>query len=546
MASINPKTEVLGYYKAAHLLRRACFKVTKGMINSYATKTPAQALNDLFVFTAPNPATPLNNYGETYIPTAAQPTITDTHNTGVPATGYYDKFWWLYHAATSPNIQYRLANWLHLMFIADDQTDYYTYFDYLELLRFHTNGSIKDLAIRVTKNRRMLYYLDNRLNHKNSPNQNYAREFLELFTILKGNQVSSGDYTNYTEQDVQQAARVFTGFTVNSTTNSVTGRITILDPVTQLPTGVIVPANHDTGNKTFSYAFGNAVITGATTESGIQQEMENFVTMVFNKPETAKNYCRRLYRYFVGRNITSEIETDIITPLANTLQTNNYNIMPVVKQLLMSKHFYDEDDTLSGDEVIGALVKSPVDLILQMFTIFEIPIPDYATNPSSIHSLMNARVFSVAYNASFPFHRPISVNGYSAYTDGPHYDKNWITTTALRIRYTSTIDALITGYTYNGQLYKLVTPTFVRFSGHFTNPGSADTLLQEFYDLLFVATPQGDRHTYFYNALLGNLSTINWQNEWNNYIATNNSSSVKIALDRLVKAMVKSPEYQVF
>lgn len=99
-------------------------------------------------------------------------------------------------------------------------------FDYIELLRYQSNGSIKDLAIRMTRDNRMLYYLDNRLNNKNSPNENYAREFLELFTILKGEQIAA-NYTNYTEADVQQAAKVFTGFTTNGTTIGKTTRITI-------------------------------------------------------------------------------------------------------------------------------------------------------------------------------------------------------------------------------------------------------------------------------------------------------------------------------
>lgn len=77
------------------------------------------------------------------------------------------------------------------------------------------------------------------------------------------------------------------------------------------------------------------------------------------------------------------------------------------------------------------------------------------------------------------------------------HDKSWITTGALRIRYTNSIDALISGYTYNGHLYKLVTATFVKDSGNFSNPANAETLLQDFYDLLFVAIPQGARHTYF-------------------------------------------------
>jgi len=545
MASLSPKTDVLGYYKAAHLLRRATFKVTKSMINTYATKTPQQALDDLFVFTNPSPTRPLNNLGETYYPTYNETTVTDSINTGDGNRTTYEIYWWLYNAVNAPTIQYKLTNWLHILFIVDDESSPWMFYDYLELLRYQSNGSIKDLAIRMTRDNRMLYYLDNRLNTKNSPNQNYGREFLELFTILKGEQIAAGNYTNYTETDVQQAARVFTGFTTNNTTNGKTTRITNVDPVTQIPRGIINVANHDTGNKTFSSAFGNAVIIGGTTEATIQQELVNFVTMVFNQPETAKNYCRKIYRYFIGRTITPTIETNIITPLATIMMDNNYDIVPVIKELLRSQHFYDEDDTISGDQTIGALVKSPMDLMLQMFTNFEIAMPNYATNPSSIHSFMSSRVYSPSYNASLPIFQPLSVNGYTGYSDGPNYDKNWITTGALRIRYTSSIDALISGYTYNGFLYKLVTATFVRYSGNFSNPANADTLLQDFYDLLFVATPQGDRHTYFKNSLLNGLSLINWQNEWNNYISTNNAASVKIALDRLVKALVKSPEYQV-
>lgn len=542
---IPAKMDVLGYYKAAHLLRRTCYRVTKAMINQYATKTPQQALNSLFIFNLPTPSRPLNSLGETYYPTFAETTFNDSINTGGAVNNYFEKYWWLYNAYNAPNIQYKISNLLHSFFITNELVVPWQFYDYLELLRYHTNGSIKDLAIRITRDNRMLYYLDNRFNNKNSPNQNYAREFLELFTILKGEQIAAGNYTNYTETDVQQAARVFTGFTVNTTTVGKTSRITNLDPVTQLPRGSINVSNHDIDDKTFSSAFGNAVITAGTTEATIQQELVDFINMVFNQPETAKNYCRRIYRYFVGRTITPDIESTIIDPLASIMMSNNYAIVPVIKELLCSQHFYDETDGISGDQILGALVKSPVDLLLQMFTNFEIVIPNYSSNAASIHSFMNTRVFNPCNNTMFPIYRPFSVNGYTGYTDAPNYDKNWITTGALRIRYTESIDALITGYTYNGFLYKLVTATFVKNSGNFSNPANADTLLQDFYDLLFVATPQGARHTYFRDALLNGLSVINWQNEWNNYIATNNASSVKIALDRLVKALVKSPEYQV-
>lgn len=552
MASIQPKTSLLGYDNAAHLLRRTTYKITKSLINAYALKTPQQALDDLFLFTDPNPTRPLDDLGNTYFPTYNETSYTSTS----PLTDSNDKmnynWWWQYHALTTPTIQYRLINWLHTLFVVSSlDTTHFAIYDYLELLRFHSNGSLKELAIRMSRNPRMLYYLDNRVNTNGSPNQNYAREFLELFTILKGDQIGTGDYTTYTEVDVQQAARVLTGFSTNTNqTDHRNNRILEgnVDPITKLPMGTINIASHDSGNKTFSNAFNNTVIQGGNTADGIQQELEDFVTMVFDQSATAKSYCRRLYRYFVSRNITTEIEDDIISPLATSLMYNDYNIVPVVKQLLSCKHFYDEDDSTVGDEVIGALVKSPLDLFLQQFSIFEIELPNYTSNTISVNQLF-ALLRQKSLPCSYDWLKPNNVNGYPAYTGSPKYDRNWITTSSLRARYAGTLidNLLYQGITTipNYQNYILTIAEFVRDSGYFSSPSNADTLLIEFYDLLFVAKPQGNRHTYFRNAFLGSLSIINWQNNWNAYIQSNNKTEVTYALNRLIRAMVKSPEYQV-
>ena len=121
----------------------------------------------------------------------------------------------------------------------------------------------------------MLNYLDNTQNNANNPNENYAREFLELFTITKGQQIAVGDYTTYTETDVQQAAKVFTGFKTKLDR-------TIIDPDTNIPMGRLSVNNHDQNDKTFSHAFNNYVLTGGTNESTIFQELHEFVDMIFN------------------------------------------------------------------------------------------------------------------------------------------------------------------------------------------------------------------------------------------------------------------------
>ncbi|WP_294199121.1 DUF1800 family protein [uncultured Chryseobacterium sp.] len=543
MPSLAPKTTVLGFSNAYHLLRRTTYNITKAKILDFATKTPQQALTELFNFSNPVPPSPLNNVGETIVPTAANPTITDSQSTASFVKN--DLYWWLHSALKDPSAQHKIVYFLHILFVTDDGASFWTNFDYRELLRFHTSGSLKDLAVRVTQNARMLLFLNNNLNQNTSPNQNYAREFLELFTILKGPQIATGNYTNYTETDVQQAARVLTGFSLTSSIHlDKTARLTSLDSVTNIPTGQVKVNTHDTGTKTFSSAFSGQAITGGTTEATIKSELQNFINMVFDKDETAKAYCRRIYRYFVGRLITTDIENSIIVPLAASLKADNYNILPTLTTLLKSKHFYDEEDSITGDQTIGNIVRNPVELYLHMFSLLNLQLPAYTANPSAIHSLMGV-VANYSSNMGMPVFSPQSVNGYAAYSSSPNYDKNWITTSSLRIRYNNTIDFFINGLTYNGFTFKLNNAAFVKDSGYFTNPGNADTLVTEFLQMMFVEVPDGTRYDEFKTIFLNNLSPINWQNEWNNYINTGNATNVKIPIDRLVKAIIKSPEFQI-
>ena len=74
-------------------------------------------------------------------------------------------------------------------------------------------------------------------------------------------------------------------------------------------------------------------------------ELDNYIEMVFNQPATAKNICRKIYTYFVKSNISAEVENDIINPLAQDLYNNGYEIIPIIRKLLESQHFYDLDDS---------------------------------------------------------------------------------------------------------------------------------------------------------------------------------------------------------
>jgi uncharacterized protein (DUF1800 family) len=544
MATLNQKTDVLGFANAAHLLRRTTYNPNKTQINQFATMTAEQAVDLLFAPPSYELSEPIaTDTGQKWISTATTPTVTST-TMDFNAKFYTISVWWLFNAQKATTIHWKMAHFLNTIYVINQHDNFGLYhfgYDYYSLLNFYATGSIKMLAKKISRLNAMHYYLDNRLNTAVAPNENYAREFLELFTIQKGPQDGIGSYTNYTEHDVQQAARILTGFTNTSESQ----RLSYLDAACNIPLGKKDITKHDTGNKTFSAKFGNQTITGATTAAAMDSELDAFIDMVFNQSETAKSYARRLYRYFVRRNIDTETETDIIVPLSNNLIATNYNIESTVKLLLKSVHFYDEDDATIGDEIIGSKIKSPLELFLMINSQFRLQTVSPLVNVSGFTSFYYYYIWSRINTSGFPLFRPLTVAGYQPMYELPDYDKLWMTTSALRYRYAAAIDSLIVGITFDGILFKLNIVAFVSNSADFSNPSNATTLVKEFLELCFCDLPTGSRYTFFQQALLGNLSPINWQNEWTNYIATNNSASVKTALDRLVRAIVKSPEYQL-
>ncbi|NJO01116.1 MAG: DUF1800 domain-containing protein [Bacteroidia bacterium] len=288
MASITPRTGKLGKRHAAHLLRRTSFQVTRKRIDQFAGFTVEDALKRLLV--RPNaPAVP-----EPIDPNTGKAWLSNNQKleTGDYLLRRYVTSWWLHEAQRDHSISHKMMFFLHTNFsTAANSGSSLNLFDHLNLLRFYALGSIKKLSVKITLDALMLKYLGNHRSHKRHPNENYAREFLELFTIGKGPQKGSGDYTHYTETDVIQAARLLTGYRLYEKRD-------LTDPETKLPrTSYFDPKAHDTEDKKFSRAFQNSVISGGQDEKGMQRELDDFVNMVFNQEATAKHICRKLYRF---------------------------------------------------------------------------------------------------------------------------------------------------------------------------------------------------------------------------------------------------------
>ena len=193
MASISPHNTILGSRKAKHLLRRATFNYSKEQLDLIAELTAVQAVNTLLnasenVLLEPYDPLPTSSPDGYWTSSTEHPnTFTGQGRKNIFITG-----WWWYNAINQVSLKHKLSFFLHSCFTAakDSGSGYSTnFFDHMRLLDLYAYGNLKSLAKKMTLDNSMLNYLDNTNNNANNPNENYAREFLELFTILKGPQI---------------------------------------------------------------------------------------------------------------------------------------------------------------------------------------------------------------------------------------------------------------------------------------------------------------------------------------------------------------------
>ncbi len=560
MASLSPLTGTLGRRRATHLLRRASFRFTKAKVDELAGKTAAQAVQILLSPSNLKVAEPL--YGGTNNQNAVNPPVpwVDLHVSQQPAEDFvlrrFITSWWINEALQDNGIGFKMQFFLHQFNITDTVTaGNSNFWDYLKLIRFYKTGNFKKLITKMVADNVMLRYLNNNQNTAANPNENFAREFFELFTIGKGPQIGSGDYTNYTEDDIVACAKVMTGWRTASRNLDVAPyALTNLDPDTGIPAGQPRPNQHNWEEKKFTSKFQNLTIPAVTvasqkTQQKMRDELQLLVDRVFAQDETAKNFCRRLYHYFVSRNISAEIETDIIKPLATTFKNNNFDIAPVLSQLFASQHFFDADDSENKDEIVGGLIKSPLDLALQSMSFFGLAIPDPVTqNLQHYATLFNSSVQNyILQPAGLPLFYPDNVAGYPAYYQEPDFNRSWFNSATIITRY-KLGQMLLTGKRINGgQLgTKLNIATWVKNSGTITDPSDPYVLVSDLIDYLMPEKPDDKRFNYFYNTVfLDNLPPYDWTLEWNNYLTSGNATEVTIPLERLIQELMYSPEFQV-
>lgn len=184
----------------------------------------------------------------------------------------------------------------------------------IEIFRKNALGNFRDLVFAVSKSAAMLNFLNNQQNKKANPNENFARELMELFTLGRG---------QYTEKDIRESARAFTGWSYNGL-----GEFT--DNKKQ----------HDTGEKEFLGKTGN--FDGA-----------DIINIILEKPACAEFITGKIYQFFVNE----DPDEKLIKSLSQKFYQSNYDIMALMDEIFLSDWFYSEKN-------IGAKVKSPVELIV--------------------------------------------------------------------------------------------------------------------------------------------------------------------------------------
>lgn len=547
MASLTPITGPLGKQRAAHLLRRATMGPTLQDISTFSSYT-SQAAFTALLQNDPSPAFPIDpNTGTDWI----YPNVPDPNQIN-DIWSDLTRSWWLSNIKNSgPNLTERMLWFYHThipVILTRISWNPQFAIDYLRLLRHYALGNYKDLVKAICIDNAMLIHLDGNLNIKSVPQENFGRELLELFTVGKGTELALGDYTNFTEQDVKALTKVLTGWGIDSTFQTV-------DAVTGIPSGKVKADNngnatqHDVTVKQFSPALNSQTIqtpnvaNWTCSAASVQTELSDAIDMVFSSSHTAKHIVRRLYRQFVYFEITPTIETDIIEPLATTLMANNYDLMSVLEVLLQSEHFYDLDSPPTNDNSVGAIIKSPVDLIFGTLRIFELNGPNPSTNLTQHYALYGQLLQQMSLQGLELF-EPVDVAGYDPYFQVPSFHRYWISANYLANRY-KFAELLINGFSSGGtSLLKLEVLPFVEAKA--TQASDPTLLVQDLVEWLIPIAIDQARFDYFKDDILLNSGAIDWTAEWNTYQSTSNNTLVKAQLELLVKSIMQAPEYQLF
>ena len=312
----------MGFDEARHLLNRTSFSANPADINAFAKLTRAQAVDQLLAWTAHKVDTRAPDWSNDFESPRRLRGMSEEERKRAQREqaqkGVELRAWWMTEMLTTPSpLTEKMVLFWHNHFVSSLQKVRSPVLMYRQnlLLRRHALGYFGDMLHEVSKDPAMVLYLDNASNRKAQPNENFAREVMELFTLGEG---------NYSENDIKEAARAFTGWSIDLDTGEFVSRAQV----------------HDDGEKIVLGRSGNF-------------DGDAVLDILLAQPQTAEFIVTKLWREFV-----SPIpDTAEVKRIARMFRDNRYNIKVALRALLTADAFYAPQNR-------AALIKSPVELIV--------------------------------------------------------------------------------------------------------------------------------------------------------------------------------------
>jgi len=511
---------------AAHLLRRTLFGPTRQQILDAVANGMNATVDTLL--TLPVDSEPLTYLADDAVSPVGSTWVNDfmPTNQADQQTTIVARFTSLYGWISENTFEPRLSIkekmtlfWQnHFAAVTDNEPK--MAYDYVKLLRDNCLGNFKQLVKDMTINPQMLVFLNGTSNNKFSPNENYARELLELYTIGKGPQIGEGDYTNYTEQDIAEIAKIMTGWIVEN----------YMATSGDLVTSNFYQILHDDTTKQLTEKFNNTVINDAGAN-----EYAQLIDVIFQQDECARFICRKLYRWFVNYDLTPEVNATIIEEMAQELIDNNYDIEPVMSLLLRSEHFYDI-------ALRGTIIKNPIEYMVSMYTSTgSVMSFDINTN-YQMHNTFGW----IADNLGMHYFAPPQVAGWTAYYQMPGFSQMWINAATMKRRVEYILYALYNGVEANMQKFPI---DVLGLLDSFDFPSDDIEVIKELELLYCCKSLSTAQRQFLADTLNGGFGSAVWTSVYNTYIAdTSNQQNADIIRNQMRATLLnlfKMPEFHI-
>ena len=349
-ASLDEYTQPLNRVQVQHLMRRATFSLSNSIIDKYVGKTAAFVVDELFAKADANinPTPPF--FVNDYIKNPGNLTGKQREEAEAKKSligGEYNLTlgeWWVgVMKRDSESFLEKMVLFWHdhfaTQFASCDNIPSISMYRQNELFRKNYAGNFRTLLEQISIDGAMLRYLNGNENISESPNENYARELMELFSLGVG---------NYTEQDIREAAKILTGWKVNMFLDEGTPYKAFLntnqfDKSSKLFMGEVFSVNYEVNEQN-------------VYKNSVQKLID--VILAKKGQVAAKYLSTKIYQYFVYAN-TQKTDNAVVDQMAQMIVDNGFELKPLLKKLFKSQHFFD-------DLNIGVQIKSPAETIIGM------------------------------------------------------------------------------------------------------------------------------------------------------------------------------------